>query len=199
MKTITKEFKVFEFKELSEEAKEKVLEKFREEEAEMFDLNDYLIPDLSDRIKEELNLNVDSDKFECEMFSRSNHLSLPVSEVLSALHNKYPELEDLDLPDKFGVYTNYLGGGLASNLMESEIGENSVVLEGDDEEQDEGEDLRRNLLRIKIKEDLEKLQTIMGEAYKGFYEAYNETMSDENIIDLIENNEYQFLEGGEIF
>lgn len=193
MKTIQKEFKVFGFDELKPEIQNKVLDKFRETQEELFEVD---LSWLCEEIAEKLNLNFEEKDFEYEMFSRSNHLSLASGDVLEALRQKYPELSDLDIPEKFGVYQNYLGGDMCSSLKNSEIDENAVILE---EEQDENEDLRRNLIRIKIKEDLEKLQEILAEAYRGFYTYHAEVVSDEYVKDFIEANEYEFLENGEVF
>jgi len=145
-----------------------------------------------DEIKEQIGLDLDTEKLEWEMMSRTNQMSLKSEDVVKLLSQKYPTLIDLDIPNKFGVYTNYLGGGMSSSLMRREINEDCAIFE-EDEETDE---LEQTLLSKNVYEDLIKLQNLMYKAYNELYEEYNYQMSDECIKEDIEINEYDFDEEG---
>lgn len=189
----TKTINIYKFNELSEEAQQKAIENFRN--TKEFN-SDFVIENLIDEIKEQIGLDLDTEKLEWEMMSRSNQMSLKSEDVVNLLSQKYPTLIDLDIPNKFGVYTNYLGGGMSSSLMRSEIREDCAILEEYEEDEDE-EDLENTIICKKVYEDLIKLQNLMYKAYNELYEEYNYQYSDECIKEDIEINEYDFDEGGE--
>jgi hypothetical protein len=190
LKMETKTINTYKFNELSENAQEHAIEKFRENKD--FD-SDWIIEQLVDDIKEQIGLDLDKDKLEWEMMSRTNQMSLKSEYVVKLLGGKYQNLDDLDIPNKFGVYTNYLGGGLASCLLRSDIREDCAILEDNEEIQD----LEKTLISKQIYEDLIKLQDLIYKAYNNLCEEYNYQMSDECIKEEIEINEYDFDEDGE--
>lgn len=204
MKTIQKEFKVFSFEELKPEIKDKVLEKFREQQNEIFWEFEfgYMLENFAEEVKEKLNLDVDIKELQFD-FGRGGNFSMSGEDVMGMLKKKYNNLSDLDLPKNFGVYMNYLGGGMNSGLNKSEIGEDIIVLYDEDYYEEhpelEAEKMKRNLTKIKIIEDLEELQGLMENFVKNVFEVESDYYKDENVKDFIEANEYEFLENGEVF
>lgn len=192
----TKEIKLYKFEELKPEIQEKVLDKFRERNEENFDV-DFLIEDFIEVVKEELNLEIDKNTLNYSMFSRDNSFYIESGELLKVLRNKYNNLEDLDIPSIFGVYTNYLGGGLSSGLMRSEFNNDCAIFE-EDEDKTEEDIFKEVIFSKNIYNDLNKLQDIMEQTYKGFYEEFNYVTTDECIKENIEANDYYFNEKGEI-
>ena len=186
----TKTINIYKFNELSEEAQQKAIEHFIN--TKEFN-SDFVIEKLIDEIKEQIGLDLDNEKLEWEMMSRTNQMSLRSEDVVKLLSQKYPTLIDLDIPNKFGVYTNYFGGGMSSSLMRSEINEDCAILEEYEEDED---DLENTIICKKVYEDLIKLQNLMYKAYNELYEEYNYQYSDECIKEDIEINEYDFDEEG---
>ena len=191
----TKEIKLYKFEELKPESQEKVLNDCRERNIEFFDV-DYLVEDFILRVKETLNLDIDKNSLNYSMFSRDNSFYIESGELLKVLRNKYNLLEDLDIPLKFGVYTNYLGGGLSSGLMRSEFKPDCAIFE-EYEDKTEEDSFKEILFSKNIYNDLEKLQDIMEQTYKGFYEEYDYITSDEGIKENLDEDLW-YNEMGEI-
>lgn len=189
MRTIQKN--IYNFKELNKDIQEKVLDKFRENHE--FE-NDFIFQEFLEKVKEELDISLDLKDFYWSIMSRDNQFSLKQEDILKAFSYKYTTLLDLDIPSKFGVYTNYLGGGVSSGLNLSEIKEDCASFERFEE--DDAENLEITLLSKKLYDDLIKLQGFMRDTYKRLYEEYNYQMSDEYIKDIIEINEYEFDDEG---
>lgn len=193
-----KTISVYKFNDLTDTAKKKALDKHREINVS----DDWYESDLYDlemNIKEKLNLSIDKKEVYFEFMSRSNSVWIESSAVVKALMNKYPELEDLDIPKKFGMFCSYLGGGLCSGLNASEWDIKRITFYQEDDEELKGVVRKKaqEKTREKIGEDLTELQSILEKFYKGLYESYNYLVSDESITDTLEINEYEFDENGE--
>ena len=196
MKTITKN--VYEFKELKEDVKEKVLDDLRETNMnyEWWDCN---LMDISEQIKEKINIDIESKDIFFD-FGNGCNIYIEDNVVERALLSKYSELISLDLPNKFGCFTNYMGGGLNSNLKNSDFDLEYAEFEESDFE----DELRKAVyqksldeIKSKIETDLEQLHNVLEKGFKDLWEQHNHLLSDESIIQTIECNEYEFYEDGE--
>ena len=190
MKMKIKEVVTYEFNELNEKAKQKAMDYHR-------DINvrdewyNYLLVNLTDTINENIGLELEPSMINFEFMSRNNSIWVENKDLMSALCKKYPEIADFDLPNKFGLFCNYLGGGMSSGLMKSEF---KMELLSFYEEIDE---LRAVVLRKTIEKDLIDLQNRLEIFYKNLYESYNHLVSDESVGESLELNEFEFDESGD--
>ena len=197
MKQIT--INTYKFKELKKEVKEKVIDDNREVNVnyEWWELD---IEDLKERIKTELDLDIENVYF--ELMSRDNNIHIDSQEVIGGLCSEYPKLYDLEIPNKFGLFCNYLGGGLSGGLNGSDFDEEHIVMEEEYAEDEsinkEVEMVMNNKIKHNIMKDLTKLQEMLKNFYIGLNESYDYLMSDESIIETIECNDYRFKECGEM-
>ena len=199
METIT--IQAYKFSELNKEAKEKVLNKFSDINVN-YDWWEFEVDDLAAHIKEKLNLEFESKDILFEMFSRRNSVYIKSKEVISALSQKYSKLNNFELPDKFGLFCNYLGGGISSGLHKSEYREEYIELGSeynDSEDIDrEFEIVENNRISESIINDLNGLQELLRTFYNNLYEEYNHLTSEEAIKDTLEANGYMFKENGSV-
>ena len=200
MKQITKTFKVYQFKELKDDVKEKVLDKFRQINVDYEWWNSNL-EYISEQIKEKIGIDISSKDISFD-FGNGCNIYIKSNDVVRELSYKYDELNDFDLPEKFGCFTNYMGGGMNSNLKSSDYN----IDYADFEECDFEDDLRKAIyqkhideIKGKIENDLDELHNILEQGFKDLWENYHNSMSDEAVKDTIEANEYEFLEDGEQF
>ena len=63
MQTITKEYKVFEFDELSDDVKQKVIEKYYDINVDFSDWYEFVIDDFKEQIKEKYGLDFDKEVY----------------------------------------------------------------------------------------------------------------------------------------
>ena len=198
MKQIT--INTYEFKELKKEVKEKVIDDNRLLNVNDNDWWEFDVDDLKERIKTELDLNIENVYF--ELMSRGNNIHIDSQEVIRELSNKYPKLYNLVIPNKFGLFCNYLGGGLSGGLNGSDFDEEHIVMEEEYSEDEsvnkEVEMVMNNKIKHNIMKDLTKLQEMLKNFYIGLNESYDYLMSDESIIETIECNDYRFKECGEM-
>ena len=199
METIT--IQAYKFSELNKEAKEKVLNKYGDINVN-YDWHEFMVDDLAQQIKEKLNLDIESKDILFEMFSRSNRIYIESKKVISALSQKYSKLINFELPDKFGLFCNYLGGGISSGLYESEYREEYIELVSeynDSEDIDrEFEIVENNRISESIINDLNVLQGLLKTFYNNLYEEHNYLTSEDAIKDTLEANEYMFKENGSV-
>jgi len=199
MKTITKEYKVYEFKELKPEVQEEVIEKLAERELE----NDWWeYSGILDCIKEDLSerYGIECEDVYFDLYGgRYCALGNPrINDVkkflIAAGAEKWMIAQYLDTNERVWDM-DYLDIGITDG---SHRGCNEVCVEHNgfidaetgaendgDLEEEMGVDLNEFLSDI-LKEKLKEIQ--QEEEYIG---------SKENIMELIEMNEYQFLEDGE--
>ena len=185
--------KLYQFKELSEEQQKNILNTNREINVndEWFSVD---LDEMSDLIEEKVGIKISPKDIYFEFMSRNNSIWIDNKELIRAFCRKYQNLEDLDIPNKFGCYCNYLGGELCSSLNNSEIKDNIAVFEEID-----GEELtellkekENQITNDKIKNDLVEIQNILSNGYKGLYDTYNYLISDDAVRDTIEINELEF-------
>lgn len=190
------ELNAYKFSELDKVSQEKALNHFRNQELE-FEWYDYILDDMISDIKEQVGVEIPYKSIEFEILSRSNNISISSDDIIKVIGEKYPNLIHLDLPKKFGCYCNYLGGGMCSSLLNSEIKED--ICEFEELEDGTDEETLQNTIRAKlIIEDLEKIQEIMAKTYKSLYDEYSYRYSDEYIKENIELNDYEFNVEGDL-
>ena len=177
-----KTINVYKFSELSKDVQQKVIEK--NSDINVFDeWYEFIIDDCITQIKEKTALEFDYKDIEFELFSRTNQISILSDTVKKVICRKYHQLIDIQLPRKFGCYTNYLGGGLSSGLRKSEIDFTTIKLENE-----EDEDLRKAVrekmnekVKTSIKDDLLTLQDILAKTFNNLYETHEYLTSEEAI------------------
>lgn len=182
---------IYNFTELNDKVKSKVLGRYRETNID----DDWYCPVLegiTEDIKEQLNLDIDTKNIYFEIYTRGSYISIPSKVVLNQLMVKYPQLNSLDLPEKVGLYTHYLGGGINSGLR---IGEFNIEFA----EIEEDIILIKETIKYYIEQDLSKLVEILKKGFKSLYDDYDYLISDEGIIETFEANDYKFLEDGTVY
>jgi len=190
MKTIKKTFKVFNFKELNEEVKEKVLEKFRFVNVESDDWYEFLIEDFKEKLNKigidfkNVYFSLDRDNYiyldkpritDEEKFILSIYTdeSQKNQKILKELEKNKEDEEEEDY--SLSIETQYYGGGTAKNYISC------------------------NTDKINEEEYTEYLDNILNDFKKQLSIYYEELTEDKAIIDFIEGNDFEFLENGEQF
>jgi hypothetical protein len=184
MKTIKREYKVYSFGELTEEAQEKALETLRNINV---DYEDWHEPYIEDFREDMAKLGYIVDKVYYSGFwsqgdGASFTGSVDVREWLKIkkLKSKYRKLLNADLYLKFNITQS----GHYCHEMTMRI-ENA----GDDD------DTLYELEDLVLDEAREKARHL----YKVLDDAYSESCSDAMVIETIEANAYTFLEDGSLF
>jgi hypothetical protein len=192
----------YEFKELKPEAKKRVIEKLADinvRDFADFSAEDIIINAIVE-IKEKTGLCLDYKTIEWEILSRENRIFIPAGDLCGALRNKYPSFSNWDLPKNFGLYCNYLGGGMNSGLIASKF--NTELIEFETQYTAGLEETIEIKQQQKIKEDIKKdceiILSIFEKTYKNLYDDYNYLASEKAIKDTIEANNYLFNADGGI-
>ncbi len=147
---------IYKINELNEQAKERVIENYRDINVNYDDWNEHILIQLVEDIKEKTNIDIEVKDIKYEMFSRSNCMYIESSLIVSEIISKYPQVEDFDLPKKFGVFTNYLGGGMCSGLKYSEYNTDYIEFEEIEEEENQLKNV------VKQKTEKQKQEVIKG-------------------------------------
>ena len=196
MKQIT--INTYKFEELSQEAKKRAVEKNSEINCDYEWQTDELVY-FAEEVKTKLGLDIEPKEVEFDTYHP--YISLPSRSVEQAMCRKYTTILSIDLPTKFGLYTNYLGGGMNSSLKGGEFKKEAIELE---EEHSDSEDIEREVeiisneqIKEEIMEDLAKLQDMMKACFKSLYDQHNYLNSYEGISESLIANEYDFEEDGE--
>lgn len=193
----TKTINVYKFDELKPEIQKMVI-------AENCEINisdewyDYLIEDAIAEIKKKTKLEFNRKEINFNILDRCNNAYIDARDIINQLSQKYPNFVELSLPSKFGVYTNYHGGGISSKLIKSDFRMDFCKLENTETETVKfavQEKLNEKILR-NIKDDLMEIQDILAKLFNSLYEQYYYLVSDEAIKDTLIINEYEFLENG---
>jgi hypothetical protein len=129
---------------------------------------------------------------------RDNYAYIDSDIISREIYKKY-DIYDLDIPSKFGVFTNYLGGGICSGLCYSEIRDNCVIFEDLEDEKDLKDLVSHKIDNDLILNDLRTLQDKLKKLFEDLYSEYEYSCSDEFFIDLLENNDYKFYDNGELY
>ncbi len=190
MKTITKTYKVYEFEELSQEAKDKVLDKLRDLNVDgSFDWweDDGLLELTPEQAKK---AHITDAEYKTEIFKfkkiyfdldRAHYVQFPDLQVNNEIAFRKWLGVSKRLNDKIYSYT-FEGHGRGENTY-LVISENENVKITDSE--------RNTLINAEA-----KFSDWMNEALRRLQVNYDYLTSDESIIETIEANDYQFLEDG---
>lgn len=187
MELIIKEYKIYNFNELTETAKEKALNHFRNNDLN-YEWYDFLIENFKEELGEK-GISFKNCYFE---FYRNNDLYFTDVDINDL--NKF--VKTLPLKLNKVILNSLLGGEI--NLFIKESNERNYF----DLEDNTDLKLTENN-RIKLHIDLDKLTEWFKDycysCLKRLYEEYNYLMSDKAIMETIECNEYKFLENGDLF
>jgi hypothetical protein len=204
METITREYKVYEFKELKPEVQRRVLDKMAQHELE----SEWWEPEIEGiayDLKELYGIDVKSNEVYFDLyqnwFALGTHStiddakkflkSVADNKVLLAQIIANPEWDinrvDLDIQTDRNGESNSIG--VACNGYNYEDGDERW-------EEDQCKEILESELGIKLDDCIDKINR---EMLKRLREQQDYIQSDENIKMRIEDNEYKFLENGEIF
>lgn len=184
----SQQISLFKFSELSQEAQEKVLDKFRDINVN-YDFWDYLEEDLRAELKaigveyNKVYFNFEANK----SFNKYIYLNNPIitSQALfkNCLYNSDNEKIIEELKEQRQDFYFYI---ITENSNRN--GRNSVIIVNDE-----------NTEEAEAEAYTEKLNSILNKFLKAVDEAYNYGLSDEAVKDTIEANDYEFLENGSQF
>lgn len=203
MKTVSIEYKVYTFNELSEKAKQKAIQDQQKFEQEILNL-DYVIED------EEAKLNElgykDIKIFYSGFYSQGDGASFEavitdqvLKRVLDENKDKFPILSKerhqylLDFINVTIIRTNFHYYHENSRSINLEYN-----LYGLDKRINNLDSLNSEILRLEDCLEAERKE-LSKAIYKSLKEAYESILEEENIINNIIANEYLFLETGELF
>jgi len=189
MKIITRKYKVFNFNELKDEAKDRVIEDLRyiNVDHSWFDMDEGY-NEVAKKyglkiIMGEVCFDLDRDNY-C-YFETYNHGGKKDYEkgIYIADYKKFVKKAGLKLnkrfEDSFVIEHKHYAGGVGKNFIADNY----------------GYDLKENEL-----EKLENcLESFIDKILKGLKDDYNYLTSRESIIETIEANDYEFLESGKLF
>lgn len=199
MKMRAETIQIYKYEELGKEAQEKAIGQFSEINVADYDWWQSDVDFICENIKEKTGLEIKPIEIYFELFSRSNCIYIESSVLINALISKYPKISDFGLPEKFGLFCHYLGGGLCSGLFQSDFDVGRIDFYQYEEEKFERiiEEKKDKILSKKIGQDLIKVMSILEKGYKGLYESHSYLTGREAIEDTITANEYEFLQNGE--
>ena len=188
MELVTREYKTYNFNELTEIAKEKALNHFRESNVD-YEWWDFLFENFKEEL-EEKGISFKNCYFE---FYRSRFLYFTDIDINDL--NKF--IKALPLKLNRVVLNSLLDGEISLFIRESRNEYNYFDLE------DNTDNKITENKRIKKHIDLDKLnewfKDYSNNCLKRLYDEYCYLSSDEYITEEIELNEYKFLENGELF
>ena len=201
METITKEYNIYDFKELKPEVQEEVIQKFAEQELERdwwehSGILEFIQEDLFERYGIECSdiyFDLYSDR-DCSL--GSPRISDVKKFLIAAGAEKWMIAQHLDTNERIWDI-DFLDIGItdANNRGYNEVCvEHNGFIDVETDEENDGD----------LEEDMgidltEFLQGILKEKLKQIQEEQEYISSRENIIELIEMNDYKFLENGEQF
>jgi len=169
------------FEELTEERQDNIVETNCEINVD-YDWYGYSLEDIAETIKEKVGVELKCNDLMFDFFSKGNSGLWVDRDVLtSALREKYPKLEELDVGNDFGVWA-YIG--LRKDDTED-------IVEFEETEDEDFDDLTKLL---KEKQDIDNILDIFINGYNGLYKEYNYLTSKESIIETIKLNEMEFEE-----
>jgi len=198
MNTITKQFDVYEFDELSDESKEKVLQKFYEINVDYGEWYEFTLDDFREMIKKEYGLDFDKVYFNLEYRYRTLNFDKIWIDNIDKFIKGFKK-------DKIGKKDINFSYKIARALREGEItisfdnsyrcGEGYTTISYSDYT-DKGITDKYSYL-----EDLQEWfnDIIVSKLLGRLTEEYEYLTSQEQIIETIKANEYKFLENGEVF
>jgi len=169
---------LYNFNELSEDVKEKALNKHRGINVDC-DWWDCTISNLVDDCADVGVIFKESDVY-FSILGRDNHIGVD-SRNLS-----FDWYSEIDLPKKFGAFQNYLGGGMVGRIQseEIEVDRVRVVEEGENDDN--------------IVENLNSALELFEEALKSLWREYEYLTSDDVVTETLIANDYEFDNDGKI-
>lgn len=193
MREIKTTTKVYEFEELKDDIKEKVLDNHRYINVDFDEWNDWLIEDFIREIKEKTNLDLEQKDIIWEAGSRNAKFGVYstsiINQLISRFEMKYLQQIDISTTDKLGSFLSHMGGGICSRgETEKDLAE--VYFE-------EGKE--NKAVTTEINKIINIVIELAGKYHIQNEEVYNENISDENVKKTLLNNEYEFTEDGRIF
>lgn len=197
----TKTIQVFEFKELEDEVKEKVLDKHREINLD-YDWWDFIIEDFIQEAGE-LGFLIKEEDVTFEL-DRGPHFNVNTK----GIDIKKDILKGYTIYAYIYIKSGYstLGYGINSDfeLVIEELHKGDAqIIKKEDRETDELEGVVSDMIWSGVEEKLNaKIQDLVNlceEYYKRLKSEYEYMLSDEGIIDTIEANEFKFLKDGRVF
>jgi len=193
MREIKTTTKVYEFEELKDDIKEKVLDNYRYINVDFDEWNDWLIEDFIREIKEKTNLDLEQKDIIWEAGSRNAKFGVYstsiINQLISRFEMKYLQQIDISTTDKLGSFLSHMGGGICSRgETEKDLAE--VYFE-------EGKE--NKAVTTEINKIINIVIELAGKYHIQNEEVYNENISDENVKKTLLNNEYEFTEDGRIF
>ena len=177
MREVTEITKVYTFDELSEEAKEKAINREREMTLD-YEWWEWILEDLQEQCAQfGVHFEIDDISFNLD---RGGYLYI-YSENLS-----FDWISHIDLPIKFGAYQNYLGGGMNGCIQSEQITIDRV-------EAEEGEDLQD------VVDKISEVQGLFESGLERLWTEYGDIQEDEYLIESIKENDLEFTEEGDIY
>ena len=198
-KKVVKEYDVYTFEELSPEAKEKVLEDFRDINVDGDSWSDWLIEEWQDKLSEAGWGNPKDIEIAFSGFwSQGDGASFTINRLSDEGILKLMETYKLDVKYPLIGDYDYLDGTITRS--ERYVHENSTDLSLNGEV---GEGIDQDAFNSQL-DGLEKdLEEIMRDLNKQIYreleKTYDEATTDEAIIDTILANEFEFTSDGKQF
>jgi len=175
------------FEELTEERQDNIVETNCEINVD-YDWYGYSLEDIAETIKEKVGVELKCNDLMFDFFSKGNSGLWVDRDVLtSALREKYPKLEELDVGNDFGVWA-YIGlrrddtdGDIYFYEEDEYDGLAKLMMDKQDDQDKE-----------KIREDLDVVLDEFADGYNSLYEEYSYLTSDDGIIETIKANEMEF-------
>ena len=177
MRKVTKTKLIYMFHELSEEAKERAIGNEREVTLD-YEWWEWILEDLQEQCaKLGVKFEINDVTFD---LGRGAYLCICSDNLHFDWHSH------IDLPVKFGAYQNYNGGGMNGGIQ-------SELITVDRVEAEEGEDPQD------IIDKITEMQFIFESKLEELWKEYSEIQTDEYLIDIIEGNDLEYTEEGEIY
>jgi hypothetical protein len=195
MEIITKQYKIFEFDELTDEIKQKVIEKNYDINVELSNWYEFVIYNFREEIKEKYGLDFDDDIY-FDIEYRDRHLCFKkiwidnINKFIKGFKKDNIGKKDIDFSYKIAralrndeIIINFENNREHTNISYNDYSKNNLTN-------------KYNYL-----DDLQSWfnDNIINELLKRLTNEYEYLTSEESIIDTIKANEYKFLENGDIF
>jgi hypothetical protein len=195
METITKQYEVFEFDELTDDVKQKVIEKYYDINVDFSDWYEFVIDDFKEQIKEKYGLDFDKEVY-FDIEYRYRHLCF--NKIWIDDIKKFIKGFKKDKIAKGDINFSYK---IAKALKQEEI---IISFENHREHTSINySDYSKNAITDKYKylDDLQDWfnDNVVNALLKRLTDEYEYLTSKESIIDTIKANEFKFLSDGERF
>lgn len=197
-KKVVREYDVYTFEELSPEAKEKALEKFRNINVE-HDWYEFTIDDWRGKLSEAGWGNLEAIEISFSGFwSQGDGASFTVKKMYD--DNVLKLIDTYKLVEKYSLLkeAEYLEGSITRRGMYSHESSTIIEINGDPKEGVDYDEFHKQLSGLE--KDLKEIMVNLNhDIYKELEKEYENAISDEAVRDAILINEYEFLEDGSFF